>query len=148
MTADRVAARPPQGLVLASLGLCILASALLLFAPVGLASLSGSAGTTTGDDSGIGESSREETGPVVELRPASVAFFAAPVAVAAAPLLALRRRAAVAVRTTSAALLLLWVLFLAFGGGIFYLPSVVLMAIAAATAGSDASGPATESPSG
>lgn len=146
MTANRTATGPHQGLVLASVVLCILASAFLLLVPIGVASLS-SSGTTTGDGSGDSGTPRTETRPLVEVRTASLVFFAVPVAVAAAPLLVRRRRAAVVVRAISAGLLLLWVLLLAFGGGAFYLPSVVLMAIAAATAGSDPSQPTTAHPS-
>jgi hypothetical protein len=115
--------------------LCVLASALLLFAPTGVGSRSGSS-TTTSEGDGGRETQTTETRPLVgEIGTADLVFFAVPVVVAAAPLLARRRRPAIVARGVSAGLLYLWVLFLAFGGGIFYIPSAVLMVIAAVLAG-------------
>lgn len=118
-----------QRLVLASVGLAVLATAIHLFAPAG--ERSGSSTTTTGE--GSGESRTEiETRPLVgEIDAVDLTFVAFPVVVAAAPLIVRRRGAAIMARAISAGLLFLWVL----GGGLFYMPSAVLMVAAAAEAG-------------
>jgi hypothetical protein len=126
---------PHQKLVLASAALCVLASAFLLFWPAGVVSESGSGTTTSGGDGGD-DTRTTETRPLVgEIGTADVVFFAVPVVIAGLPLLVRRRRPAIAARGISAALLFLWVLLLAFAGGNFYIPSTVLMVIAAVLAG-------------
>lgn len=138
---------PHQKLVLASAALCVLASAFLLFWPAGVASQSGSGTTTSGGDGDRGDETRTaETRPLVgEIGVADVVFFAVPVVIAGSPLLVRRRRPAIVARGISAGLLFLWVLLLAFAGGNFYMPSAVLMVIAAVLAGRKPA-PAASSP--
>ena len=139
---------PHQKLVLASAALCILASAILLFMPAGVASLSRSGTTTTGAGSGGSETRTTEMRLLVgEIDTADLVIFAVPAVVAAVPLLVRRRRPPIVARATAAGLLFLWVLLLALGGGILYIPSAGLMVIAAVLAGSDTGRPAVSAPS-
>ena len=120
------------GVLAGSIVLALAASLFMLLA-LGVTTETGVA--TSAGDSSIVRGSED----AIPVSVASVVAFSVPVVVAAVPLLAMRRRKiALGLRIASTGLLFLWVLFLAFGGGIFYLPAAAAMAVAAAlAAGSD-----------
>lgn len=120
------------GLVIAAAVLALLASLGLMLAFAlswGGASMGGGEPVSpdgTGNGTQTPESERRNP-----LTVGNILFFAVPIVIAAVPVFIRRRRLAIVARAIAAGLLFLWVLFLAFGGGLFYLPSAGLMAVAA-----------------
>lgn len=127
--------------VLASFALVCVAAAFLAFAPAMVVS-QGSSQTTSGRSTLGGSASpapqtshlrTQETRTLPEAQGwASLAVVAVPPLVASAlPLLSRGRRTALVLRTVAAVLLWGWVVLGALSIGIFYLPSAILMLVAA-----------------
>lgn len=127
--------------VLASFALACVAAVFLALAPM-MAVSEGSSQTTSrrstlgGSASPVPQTSdlrSQETRTLPEAQGwASVAIVAVPpLAVSALPLLSRGRRTALVLRTAAAILLWAWVVLGALSVGIFYLPSAILMLIAA-----------------
>jgi hypothetical protein len=101
---------------------------------LGVGSIGGSIeGSVTGE-AGLGGSGVSPMTRLVSIRIADAIFFALPVLIAAIPLLFRGQLSAIISRSIATIVLFLWVLFLAFGGGIFYLPSVAAMALSVVAA--------------
>ena len=132
---------PGWWFVLASFAFACVAAAFLSLAPMMMVS-QGSSQTTSGRSTLGGSSSpapqtldprSQETRTLPEAQGwASVAIVAVPpLAASALPLLPRGRRTALVLRTVAAVLLWAWVVLGALSVGIFYLPSAILMLIAA-----------------